>query len=96
MQFFGCLFMLVGIILLVLAFLLIGIVTKVLSLFGINLPWEKWLNGRWYTYTNAPHAGNQQEGSQTYSQPDTSAKVEKKKIFTEDDGEYVEFEEIKD
>lgn len=97
MQIFGCLFMLGGIILLVVVFLFLGIITKFLSLFGINLPWAKWLNGsHWYTYTNSPFTENKQEGTQTYTQPDTSAKVEKKKVFTEEDGEYVEFEEVKD
>lgn len=92
---FGCLFG--GIVLaffLVIAFLLV-IIQKVLSIFGIRLPIEKFIRmnvGQPFNY--GPQPNNQANSAN--SSTTTSSVTAKKQVYGDDEGEYVEFEEIKD
>lgn len=93
---FGCLFG--GIILvffLILAFGLL-ILQKVLSLFGIRIPIEKIIRvnmgGQPFTFDgNNPSNSSRQQTTTT-----KSSVTDKKQMYADDEGEYVEFEEIKD
>ena len=96
MQVFGCIgmFLLAGV-LMVLAAILV-LIQKVLALFGIQLPWFKFIKtgnfGNPYDFGGQQSSAQQSSGT-TYT---TGEQIEKKKVYTEDDGEYVEFEEVKD
>lgn len=97
MQIFGCLiFLLLGLLLFVGVALLL-VVAKVLSFFGIDLPWFKIIKpGAFHsTRFQNPGKGNygQQAQNNSYLQGE---QTDKQKIYTEDDGEYVDFEEVKD
>lgn len=96
---FGCLFG--GIILaffFVLAFGLI-LLQKILSIFGIRLPIEKIITmrmGQPFPHGADESHQNQQGQSQGQGQPAASSVTNKKPVYGDDEGEYVEFEEIKD
>lgn len=73
-------------------------IQKILQTLGINLPWFKFIK----TESNYSRNNDSQEGENTtknrtiYSSKEI---IEKKKVFTEEDGEYgeyVEFEEIRE
>lgn len=91
---FGCLFG--GVILLfffVLAFGLL-LIQKVLSIFGIHLPIEKFISMR--MGQPFPHGSNGPFQDQSQNKSTTSSVTNKKPVYGDDEGEYVEFEEIKD
>ena len=97
---FGCLFG--GVILLfffVLAFGLL-LIQKVLSIFGIHLPIEKFISmrmGQPFPHgSNGPFQDQSQNQSQGQNQSTPSSVTNKKPVYGDDEGEYVEFEEIKD
>lgn len=97
MHFFGCLIFMILALLLFVGVALLLVVSKVLSLFGIQLPWFKIIKPGDFNYTHFQKQTNgnysQQAQENTYLQGE---QADKKKVFTEDDGEYVEFEEVKD
>lgn len=87
------LFLLIFLVLLI-PFLLLSIVWRILSWFGIvrkprtNVFYRTWQAG-WGTSASGGTASAEPEHSPLNSD-------EKKRMFDKDDGEYVEFEEIKD
>lgn len=92
---FGCLFG--GIILIFFLVLSLGLflLQKILGLFGIRLPFEKFFHvhmGQPYGYGNGPQANNPSSSSDQA----TASVSQKKQVYADDEGEYVEFEEIKD
>lgn len=95
MQYLGCLFfVLIGVFLIIIIGILLAI-QKILQTLGINLPWFKFIK----TESNYSRNNDSQENENTtknrtiYSSKEI---IEKKKVFTEEDGEYVEFEEIRE
>lgn len=84
----GCLLSFVlGILFFAVALVLIGL-QKIASLFGINIPWTKWFNIR----VEQPFNQNTQK---TTTESTTKVGANSPK-YADDEGEYVEFEEIKD
>ena len=95
---FGCLFG--GILLVFFLVLALGlaILQKILSLFGIHLPIEKFISmrmGQPFPHDNNGPFQNQGQ-SHNQKQTTTSSVTNKKPVYGDDEGEYVEFEEIKD
>lgn len=97
MQIFGCLiFLLLGLLLFVGVALLL-VVAKVLSFFGIDLPWFKIIKPGTFYSTRFQNPGNGNYGQQAQNNSYLQGEqTDKQKIYTEDDGEYVDFEEVKD
>ncbi|MBR6988653.1 MAG: DUF4834 family protein [Bacteroidaceae bacterium] len=94
MHFFGCLFfVIIGVFLL----FIIGIMSfiqKIFQVFGFNLPWFKTYKTENFNYSK--DNTDNEKGSQNNTIYSTEEFIKKKKIYTEEDGEYVEFEEIKE
>lgn len=96
MQVLGCLFFLILAIVLFLVMGVLSILVKVLSALGINIPWFKFIK----TPTSFNPGDFQQQNTSSSTQQSTTFSQEqpkeRKKIYAEDEGEYVEFEEIKE
>ncbi len=95
MQFLGCLFfVLLGVFLVIIIGILL-VIQKILQALGINLPWFKFIKteSSYSRNNDSQESKNTTKNRTTYSSEEV---IEKKKVFTEEDGEYVEFEEIRD
>lgn len=95
MQVLGCLFFVILAVVLFVICALLVIIQRILSVFGIQVPWFKFIKPETFNYSQQRH--NEQIQSETTTAYSTNPEqTEKKKIFTDDEGEYVEFEEVKD
>lgn len=91
----GCfLSLILGALLFVVA-LVIVVLSKIASALGINIPWSKWFKIQ--TFGNQPFGG-QPFGSTTQQPSNQQAEhsIPKSSKYNSDEGEYVEFEEIKE
>lgn len=94
MQVLGCLFFVILAVVLFVICALLVVIQRILSVFGIQVPWFKFIKPESFNYSQQRH--NEQIQSETTTYSTNPEQTEKKKIFTDDEGEYVEFEEIKD
>ena len=95
MHLFGCLFFVIIGAFLLLIIGILSFIQKILQAFGLNLPWFKFYKTENFNYSkdNTPGNGKGSQNSTIYS---TEGFIKKKKIYSEEDGEYIEFEEIKE
>ena len=92
MQFLGCLFfVLIGVFLVIIIGILL-VIQKILQALGINFKFIK-TESSYSRNNDSQESKNTTKNRTTYSSEEV---IEKKKVFTEEDGEYVEFEEIRD
>ncbi|MCF0186049.1 MAG: DUF4834 family protein [Bacteroidaceae bacterium] len=96
MGFFGCL--VAGILFAFLLVLGLGlfVLQRIMALFGIRLPIEKFIRmktGQPFDFSNNRNYESQQKEESTTN---TSSASPKKQLYGDNEGEYVEFEEIKD
>lgn len=64
-----------------------------LSFFGIRLPLQEWIIKQFARYTHfRSNSSQQQSAPSSASHP----AQERKKLYTEEEGEYVDFEEVKE
>lgn len=93
MQAIGCLLMGIMVLVLVAVSIVLLILQGFLSFFGIRLPLQEWIIKQFARYTRfRPNSSQQQSAPSSASRP----AQERKKLYTEEEGEYVDFEEVKE